>query len=71
LDDYRSFEDAYVKSLLTKPFLIVGVHFMLRPCCSNKQHWEQVYFFAEDPNDMWEIWKKIFLEVLDNHAPLQ
>ena len=36
-----------------------------------KQHWEQVYFFAEDPNDMWEIWKKIFIEVLDKHAPLQ
>ena len=36
-----------------------------------KQHWEQVYFFAEDPNDMWEIWKKIFVEVLDKHAPLQ
>ena len=28
-------------------------------------------FFAEDPNAMWEIWKKIFLEVLDKHAPLQ
>ena len=36
-----------------------------------KQHWEQVYFFAEDPNDMWEIWKIIFVEVLDKHAPLQ
>ena len=36
-----------------------------------KQHWEQVYFFAEDLNDMWEIWKKIFVEVLDKHAPLQ
>ena len=36
-----------------------------------KQHWEQVYFFSEDPNDMWEIWKKIFVEVLDKHAPLQ
>ena len=36
-----------------------------------KQHWEQVYFFAEDPNDMWAIWKKIFVEVLDKHAPLQ
>ncbi len=35
------------------------------------QHWEYVYFFAEDPNAMWEIWKKIFLEVLDKHAPLQ
>ena len=36
-----------------------------------KQHWEYVYFFAEDPNAMWEIWKKLFLEVLDQHAPLQ
>ena len=36
-----------------------------------KQHWEYVYFFAEDPNAMWEIWKKIFLNVLDKHAPLQ
>jgi hypothetical protein len=36
-----------------------------------KQHWEQVYFFAEDPNDMWEIWKKIFVEILDKLAPLQ
>jgi hypothetical protein len=36
-----------------------------------KQHWEYVYFFAEDPNSMWEIWKKIFLEVLNKHAPLQ
>jgi hypothetical protein len=36
-----------------------------------KQHWEQVYFFAEDPNDMWEIWKKIFVEILDKHAPPQ
>ncbi len=25
-----------------------------------KQHWEYVYFFAEDPNSMWEIWKKYF-----------
>ena len=36
-----------------------------------KQHWEHVYFFAEDLNAMWEIWKKLFLEVLDQHAPLQ
>ena len=36
-----------------------------------KQHWEYVYFFAEDPNAMWEMWKKLFLEVLDKHAPLQ
>ena len=36
-----------------------------------QQHWENVYFFAEDPNTKWEIWKKLFLEVLDKHAPLQ
>ena len=36
-----------------------------------KQHWKYVYFFAEDPNAMWEIWKNLFLEVLDKHAPLQ
>ena len=36
-----------------------------------KQPWEHIYFSAEDPNVMWEIWKKIFLDVLDKHAPLQ
>jgi hypothetical protein len=36
-----------------------------------RQPWENVYFFAEDPNAMWEIWKELFLEVLNNHAPLQ
>ena len=36
-----------------------------------KQHWEYVYFFADDPNAMWKIWKNLFLEVLDKHAPLQ
>jgi hypothetical protein len=36
-----------------------------------RQPWENVYFFAEDPNVMWEIWKELFLEVMDNHAPLQ
>ena len=35
------------------------------------QHWEYVYFFCNDPNDMWEIWKELFLEVFDKHAPLQ
>ena len=35
-----------------------------------KQPWEHVDFSAEDPNAMWEIWKKIFLDVLDKHAPL-
>ena len=36
-----------------------------------KQPWEYIYFSAENPNAMWEIWKKIFLDVLDKHAPLQ
>ena len=35
------------------------------------QHWENLCFFAEDPNTKWEIWKKLFLEVLNRHAPLQ
>ena len=37
----------------------------------SEQHWEKAYFFAETPNAKWEIWKKLFLEVLDKHAPLQ
>ena len=37
----------------------------------SQQHWENVYFFAETPNAKWEIWKKLFLEVLDKHAPVQ
>ena len=36
-----------------------------------QQHWEYIYCCAEDPNAMWEIWKSIFLEMLDKHAPLQ
>ena len=36
-----------------------------------KQQWECVYFHAEDPSAMWEIWKKLFLEVLDKHVPLR
>ena len=36
-----------------------------------QQHWEYIYYCAEDPNAMWEIWKSIFLEMLDKHAPLQ
>ena len=35
------------------------------------QHWEFIYFFAADPNSMWEMWKEMFLEVLDKHAPIQ
>ena len=33
--------------------------------------WENVYFFGDDPNAMWRIWKELFLEVLNKHAPLQ
>ena len=36
-----------------------------------EQHWEYMYFFATDPNCMWEIWKTLFLEVLNKHAPIQ
>ena len=35
------------------------------------QHWEYIYFFGEEPNSMVEIWKELFLEVLNKHAPLQ
>ena len=30
-----------------------------------------MYFSAEDLNAIWEIWKNLFLDVLDKHAPLQ
>ena len=35
------------------------------------QTWEDVYFFADNPNSMWDIWKGLFLEILDKHAPLK
>jgi hypothetical protein len=35
------------------------------------QSWEHVYFFADNPSTIWEIWKDFFLQVLDKHAPLQ
>ena len=35
------------------------------------QHWKNVYFFAEGLNRKWEIWKKLFLEVINKPAPLQ
>jgi hypothetical protein len=35
------------------------------------RHWEYIYFFGEEPNSMWKIWKELFLEVLNKHAPLQ
>ena len=36
-----------------------------------EQRWEYIYFFAADPNCMREIWKTLFLEVLNKHAPIQ
>ena len=36
-----------------------------------EQHWEYIYFFATDPNCMWEIWKTLLLEFLNKHAPIQ
>ena len=35
------------------------------------QHWEYIYFFGDDPNAIWEIWRELFLEVLNKHAPIQ
>ena len=37
----------------------------------SKQSWEYVYFFADNPNTMWDIWKELFIEILNKHAPLQ
>ena len=31
-----------------------------------KQHWEYVYFFADDPNAMWEIWKTCTTSAKEN-----
>ena len=35
-----------------------------------KQQWEYVYFYPDNANDMWIVWKDLFLEVLNKHAPL-
>ena len=35
------------------------------------QQWENVYFFCDDTNAMWRIWKELFSEALNKHAPLQ
>ena len=36
------------------------------------QSWEHAcLLFADNPSTMWEIWKDLFLQVLDKHAPLQ
>ena len=37
----------------------------------SKQPWDHVYFYADNPDSMWEILKKLFTDVLDKHAPIQ
>ena len=37
----------------------------------SKQPWDHVYFYADNPDSMWEIWKKLFTDVLGKHAPIQ
>ena len=37
----------------------------------SKQKWEYMYFFANDPNAMWDMWERMLLVVLDKHAPLR
>ena len=34
------------------------------------QNW-QIMDNYDDPNDMWEVWKKLFLFCVDKHAPLR
>lgn len=34
------------------------------------QNWDQVYN-SSDPNEMWLQWKRIFLSIVDKHAPLR
>ena len=35
------------------------------------QHLEHIFYFADNPNDMWNLWKTLFNEVLNKHAPIQ
>ena len=35
------------------------------------QPWEYIYFFGENPEQTWNIWKELYLEVLNKHAPIQ
>ena len=37
----------------------------------SKQPWDHVYFYADNPDSMREIWRKLFTDVLDKHAPIQ
>ena len=33
--------------------------------------WRKCILFCDDPNAMWRIWRELFLEVLNKHAPFQ
>ena len=35
------------------------------------ESWEHVYYFVDNSNSMWDIWKRLFVQILDKHAPLQ
>ena len=35
-----------------------------------QQPWNTVFSQA-NPETMWDVWKKLFMEVVDKHAPLQ
>ena len=35
------------------------------------QPWEYLYYFWENTDQTWDIWKELFLEILNKHAPLQ
>ena len=36
----------------------------------SQQRWDNIYHY-DNPNDMWEAWKGLFLECVDKHAPLR
>ena len=35
------------------------------------QPWEYIYFSGKNPEQTWDIWKELFLEVLNIHAPIK
>ena len=36
----------------------------------NNYQWDSVNA-ESNPGDMWEIWKKLLMEIIDKHAPLK
>ena len=35
-----------------------------------QQHWDDIYCY-DNPNDMWDAWKKLFFVCVNKHAPLR